>query len=142
MGNKNFLDTFQTILSLHSYIYTHSNIIMEVDSRIVLPGDVIDVDEESTIVLGPGLRQEGDQIVAMKAGILQHLPVGNRYWIESNQKRVCSACCRGRQEDTKRTVVYRSNRRISRWNSDCQDGRVFPCGYWNSTFSRLAYAGI
>ncbi|KAL9559667.1 hypothetical protein PS6_000667 [Mucor atramentarius] len=64
---------------------------MEVDPRIVLPGDVIDVDEESTIVLGPGLRQEGDQIVAMKAGILQHLPVGNRYWIESNQKRYIAA---------------------------------------------------
>ena len=63
---------------------------MEVDPRIVLPGDIIDVEEESTIVLGPGLRQEGDQIVAMKAGILQHLEVGNRYWIDSNQKRVSS----------------------------------------------------
>lgn len=61
---------------------------MEVDQRIVLPGDVIDVDTESTIVLGPGLRQEGDDVVATKAGILRHLEVGNRWWIESNQKRV------------------------------------------------------
>lgn len=61
---------------------------MEVDQRIVLPGDVIHVDTESTIVLGPGLRQEGDDVVATKAGILRHLEVGNRWWIESNQKRV------------------------------------------------------
>jgi exosome complex component RRP40 len=61
---------------------------MEVDPRIVLPGDVIEVNSESTIVLGPGLRQEGDDVVATKAGILYHLEVGNRYWVESNQKRV------------------------------------------------------
>ncbi|OBZ83974.1 putative exosome complex component rrp40 [Choanephora cucurbitarum] len=60
---------------------------MEVDQRVVLPGDVIDVNTESTIVLGPGLRQESDQVVATKAGFLRHLEVGNRYWIESNQKR-------------------------------------------------------
>lgn len=61
---------------------------MEVDPRIVLPGDVIDVDTESTVVLGPGLRQEGDEVVATKAGILRHLETGNKWWIESNQKRV------------------------------------------------------
>lgn len=61
---------------------------MEVDQRIVLPGDVIEVDTESTVVLGPGLRQEGEDVVATKAGILRHLEVGNRWWIESNQKRV------------------------------------------------------
>ncbi|KAI9483208.1 MAG: hypothetical protein EXX96DRAFT_133827 [Benjaminiella poitrasii] len=60
---------------------------MEVDQRIVIPGDVIDVNTESTIVLGPGLRQEGDDVVVIKAGILCHLEAGNRYWIESNQKR-------------------------------------------------------
>lgn len=61
---------------------------MEVDQRIVIPGDVIDVNSETTIVLGPGLRQEGDDVVAVKAGILHHAETGNKYWIESNQKRV------------------------------------------------------
>lgn len=60
--------------------------------KVVIPGDVIpidqneDHDENSTIILGPGLRQDGDQIVANKAGILRNN--GNRWWIESNQKRV------------------------------------------------------
>lgn len=63
---------------------------MEVDQRIVLPGDAIDVDTESTVVLGPGLRQEGEDVVATKAGILRHLEAGNKWWIESNQKRVKS----------------------------------------------------
>lgn len=119
---------------------------MEVDPRIVLPGDVIDVDEASTIVLGPGLRQEGDQIVAMKAGILQHLEVGNRYWIESNQKRVriySLLLCETIGKYWKNSaVVYCSHRRVRGWHSDCQDGRVFPCRHWNSTFSRPAHAGI
>lgn len=61
---------------------------MEVDLKIVLPGDVIPVNTESTVILGPGLRQEGDEVVATKAGILHHLESGNRWWIESNQKRV------------------------------------------------------
>ncbi|KAG1151236.1 hypothetical protein G6F37_002943 [Rhizopus arrhizus] len=60
---------------------------MEVDLKIVLPGDVIPVNTESTVILGPGLRQEGDEVVATKAGILRHLESGNRWWIESNQKR-------------------------------------------------------
>ncbi|KAI8987235.1 hypothetical protein BDF20DRAFT_849010 [Mycotypha africana] len=59
---------------------------MEADQRIVLPGDKIDI-TEGAVILGPGLRQEGDDIVATKAGILHHLEAGNRYWIESNQKR-------------------------------------------------------
>lgn len=72
---------------------------MEIDQptlRVVLPGDVISEATESaiehggTIVLGPGLRQEGESIVATKAGILKHLTSGNRWWIESNQKRASS----------------------------------------------------
>jgi exosome complex component RRP40 len=66
---------------------------MEVDQRVVLPGDIIDVNKEATIVLGPGLRQEGDDVVATKAGILQHLETGNRWWIDSNQKRVKHLPC-------------------------------------------------
>ncbi|KAG2237658.1 hypothetical protein INT48_004561 [Thamnidium elegans] len=64
---------------------------MEVDPRIVLPGDVIDVDTDSTVVLGPGLRQEGEDVVATKAGVLRHLETGNKWWIESNQKRYIAA---------------------------------------------------
>ncbi|GAA5800866.1 hypothetical protein EDC94DRAFT_697441 [Helicostylum pulchrum] len=64
---------------------------MEVDPRIVLPGDVIDVDTDSTVILGPGLRQEGEDVVATKAGILRHLETGNKWWIESNQKRYIAA---------------------------------------------------
>ncbi|CEG70906.1 hypothetical protein RMATCC62417_06723 [Rhizopus microsporus] len=60
---------------------------MDVDLRIVLPGDLIPVDTESKVVLGPGLRQEGEDVVATKAGILRHIESGNRWWIESNQKR-------------------------------------------------------
>ncbi|SAM03289.1 hypothetical protein [Absidia glauca] len=63
--------------------------------KVVIPGDVIpidqneDHDESSPIILGPGLRQDGDQIVANKAGILRNN--GNRWWIESNQKRYIAA---------------------------------------------------
>ncbi|ORX50484.1 hypothetical protein DM01DRAFT_1337664 [Hesseltinella vesiculosa] len=60
--------------------------------KVVLPGDIIPMEElnsESTLILGPGLRQEGDQIVAMKAGILMN--AGDRWWIESSQKRYVAA---------------------------------------------------
>ena len=60
------------------------------DLQVVMPGDLIPVDSDHssdhTLVLGPGLRQEGDQIVAIKAGMLKHAT--DRWWIESNQKRV------------------------------------------------------
>ncbi|KAI8993456.1 hypothetical protein BDB01DRAFT_716292 [Pilobolus umbonatus] len=59
--------------------------------QVVLPGDVIDVDTSSTVILGPGLRQEGEGVVATKAGMLHHLETGNRWWIESNQKRYIPA---------------------------------------------------
>ncbi|CAO3584382.1 unnamed protein product [Absidia cylindrospora] len=53
--------------------------------KIVLPGDIISIDqnqdEDSTIILGPGLRQDSDQIVANKAGIYE----------QCNQKRYIAA---------------------------------------------------
>lgn len=63
---------------------------MEDNTRVVLPGDRIttSVDTESPVVIGPGLRQEGEHIVALKAGLLRHIPQGNRWWIENSQKRV------------------------------------------------------
>ena len=62
---------------------------MEIDHqlRVVIPGDIIEEATESNITLGPGLRQDGEHIVATKAGVLRHLPP-NKWWIESNQKRV------------------------------------------------------
>lgn len=62
---------------------------MDGSLKVVIPGDIIPIqtdNENATIILGPGLRQDVDNIVAMKAGILQNN--GNRWWIESNQKRV------------------------------------------------------
>lgn len=99
---------------------------MEVDQRIVLPGDVIDVDTESTVVLGPGLRQEGEEVVATKAGMLRHLEVGNRWWIESNQKRVKSFNTKKKEQPIKYTLylVHCSHWRISHWNCHSQNGRI------------------
>lgn len=69
---------------------------MEVDRsdwRVVLPGDIIHETsahpENTKLILGPGTRQDGEQIVAAKAGILNGSETGNKWWIESNQKRVC-----------------------------------------------------
>lgn len=73
---------------------------MEVDqaSRVVLPGDVIheatNSEQQGVITLGPGLRQDGEHIVATKAGMLKHAPP-MRWWIESNQKRVCYSRTQG-----------------------------------------------
>ncbi|KAF7726436.1 exosome non-catalytic core subunit rrp40 [Apophysomyces ossiformis] len=63
---------------------------MEIDQaelRVVLPGDVIPVNNDP-LILGPGLRQDGENVVATKAGLLRHMEAGNRWWIESNQRRV------------------------------------------------------
>ncbi|KAG0175329.1 exosome non-catalytic core subunit rrp40 [Apophysomyces sp. BC1034] len=66
---------------------------MEADQpelRVVLPGDVIPVNDEA-LILGPGLRQDGENVVATKAGLLRHIETGNRWWIESNQRRYIAA---------------------------------------------------
>lgn len=73
---------------------------MASDLKVVLPGDFIpasnehessdlDVDGEAPIVrLGPGLTQVQEDIVSMKAGVLKHQEMGNKWWLESNQRRV------------------------------------------------------
>jgi exosome complex component RRP40 len=73
---------------------------MASDLKVVLPGDFIpasnehessdmDVDGEAPIVrLGPGLTQVQEDIVSMKAGVLKHHEMGNKWWLESNQRRV------------------------------------------------------
>ncbi|KAI9025327.1 hypothetical protein CLU79DRAFT_745066 [Phycomyces nitens] len=70
--------------------------IVDQPDQVVLPGDIIPIStdpasSQDSIILGPGLRQEGENIVAVKAGLLRHLEVGNRWWIESNQKRYIAA---------------------------------------------------
>lgn len=65
---------------------------------IVLPGDQLpeyglmeDSSAAHRLTLGPGLApMDDDSITAVKAGILKHNAVGNRWWVESNQRRVCS----------------------------------------------------
>uniref|UniRef100_A0A1E1XFX1 Exosome complex component RRP40 n=1 Tax=Amblyomma aureolatum TaxID=187763 RepID=A0A1E1XFX1_9ACAR len=61
-------------------------------NKLVLPGDVVDVvaTEQRKCIVGPGLRKEGDRIVATRAGILkQRRP--NTYWVEGHQKRYIPA---------------------------------------------------
>lgn len=58
--------------------------------QIVLPGDdltsVINQDNNTRVVLGPGLKREPEKIIATKCGILcQRKP--NIFWIDFHQKR-------------------------------------------------------
>ncbi|KAI9203301.1 uncharacterized protein BJ171DRAFT_443542 [Polychytrium aggregatum] len=61
-------------------------------ATVVLPGDKIDYqsnpDEEkaSSIRIGPGLVQDRDDVIAIKAGVLKSSSNG-KWWIESSQKR-------------------------------------------------------
>ncbi|KAF9952604.1 Exosome component 3 [Mortierella alpina] len=69
--------------------------------QIVLPGDLLPPTESgllgdgttaSVIKLGPGLHpMDDDTITAVKAGVLKHSEIGNRWWVESNQKRYIAA---------------------------------------------------
>lgn len=69
--------------------------------KIVLPGDILpgpesglldDAPTAPVIKLGPGLQpMDDDTIAAVKAGVLKHAAVGNRWWVESNQRRVSSS---------------------------------------------------
>ncbi|KAL1922308.1 uncharacterized protein VTP21DRAFT_9847 [Calcarisporiella thermophila] len=68
-------------------------------TKIVLPGDTLpttlrpdddameDDSEEKVVRLGPGLLQNQEQIIAIKAGVLHHREAGNRWWLDNNQKR-------------------------------------------------------
>ncbi|ORZ38886.1 hypothetical protein BCR44DRAFT_35255 [Catenaria anguillulae PL171] len=67
--------------------------------RFVFPGDAVpaipepsdaDMDVDGgppAVILGPGVRRDVDQVVATKAGMLYHNPEGNKWWIDSDQKR-------------------------------------------------------
>lgn len=63
--------------------------------RVVMPGDILgqvkdlqsSSDKKVKLRLGPGLRQDKDDIIAFKSGVLRHRSPAV-YWIDSNQKRV------------------------------------------------------
>uniref|UniRef100_A0A224YY06 Exosome complex component RRP40 n=1 Tax=Rhipicephalus zambeziensis TaxID=60191 RepID=A0A224YY06_9ACAR len=61
-------------------------------NKLVLPGDVVDVSatDEKKCIVGPGLRKEGERVVATRAGILKHRRP-NTYWVEGHQKRYIPA---------------------------------------------------
>ncbi|OZJ01623.1 hypothetical protein BZG36_05354, partial [Bifiguratus adelaidae] len=55
---------------------------------VVLPGDVVEhLTPQKTIRLGPGLKQEGEEVQAIKSGVVGHSEVGNRWWIVNNQRK-------------------------------------------------------
>ncbi|KAL5021639.1 hypothetical protein ScPMuIL_000794 [Solemya velum] len=58
--------------------------------KVVLPGDILtDLSESeisSKIIIGPGLRQEADEIIVSKPGLLR-LKKPNVYWVDCQQKR-------------------------------------------------------
>ena len=60
---------------------------------VVLPGDAILVDRSTKkTILGPGLRQDGDLVLATKAGVVK-MNETDVYWVESHQKRVSLQKC-------------------------------------------------
>lgn len=57
----------------------------------VLPGDLVtcfgEVNAETKVLLGPGLRQESNRVIAVKPGILRKGKTST-YWVDSHEKRV------------------------------------------------------
>lgn len=61
-------------------------------ARTVLPGDTVDIVAtcKEKCVLGPGLRKEGERIVAIRPGVLKQ-NANNIYYVEGHQKRYVPA---------------------------------------------------
>lgn len=61
---------------------------------VMMPGDIAEdarlVSKSKKVILGPGLRKQGDTVVACKAGILKS-KAPNTFWIDSYQKRYIPA---------------------------------------------------
>jgi len=65
-----------TALGLDSYV-----------DKLLLPGDVLQLEVTNPITLGPGLCQDPEErVVACKAGILRRR--ASVYWLDSKEKRV------------------------------------------------------
>lgn len=76
---------------------------------VVMPGDVaieaeLEIKTSKKVILGPGLRKDGKQVVACKAGILRS-KAPNTFWVDSYQKRYVP--CRG--ETVIGVVVQKAN---------------------------------
>lgn len=67
---------------------------MEIDdcnnNNVVLPGDPIKLSSDK-IKLGPGLTQNEESIISLKAGILECSESGKKWWVDNNQKRVSNS---------------------------------------------------
>jgi len=69
-------------------------------NRVVMPGDILgkvqdlqtSSDKKVKLRLGPGLRQDKDDVIAFKSGVLRHRSPAV-YWIDTNQKRVSLKTC-------------------------------------------------
>ncbi|XP_037025103.1 exosome complex component RRP40 [Bradysia coprophila] len=63
--------------------------------EVVMPGDTVDINKDlfknKRIILGPGLRNVDDQVIACKPGILR--TKNQTFWVDSYQKRYIP--CRG-----------------------------------------------
>jgi len=112
--------------------------------QIVLPGDLLPATESSLhedsasapiIKLGPGLQPlQDDTISAVKAGVLKHAEVGNRWWVESNQRRVRTVFFHGcwyllldvnlDTNTSSFSVVCGRSRRVHYWRCCRKDGRA------------------
>lgn len=85
-------------------------IMADLVGRVVMPGDKIEglKESESTrkVILGPGLRTEGDSVFSSKPGILQFRSP-NVYWIDTHQKRVRTEiyCLSGIVKHTNKTKI-------------------------------------
>ncbi len=55
--------------------------------RLVMPGDIVGKITDLKIRLGPGLIQNGENIVSTKCGVLRN-PQTKYFWVENRQKRV------------------------------------------------------
>lgn len=54
---------------------------------LTLPGEIININtNDNKVVIGPGLKKDKNEIVAIKAGLLKTKD-NSLYWIESKQKR-------------------------------------------------------
>ena len=73
-------------------VKTQKRALSQLNMSLVLPGDSIPVPSTSTLKLGPGLlqppRSNSRQVIATKAGLLNHTANGTAFWVESNSRRV------------------------------------------------------
>lgn len=67
---------------------------MDEEQIVVVPGEVLDElmkeskNANKKIILGPGIRKEGNLKISSKAGILRSKKTPDSFWIDSVQKRV------------------------------------------------------